>query len=168
MPRFFLIFPLALWPLACLGHGSADNHLQILLIDDRIKMNITVDMRLLQSVDANRDGFASLAELRARGSDLQDWVEDVFDIADQDGESGTVVFADVTSDLNIARELGGRVDHARILRTLQFAEPPTELRLNFGVLVALVPELRVTVIDAETGLKYRLREPARKQTVPVP
>ena len=168
MPRVFLALPWMLWSLTCVGHGSADNHLQIMLVDDRIKMNITVDMRVLQSVDADRDGYASLAELRERGQSLRDWMEDAFDVTDQHGKSGTVVFADVTSDLNIARELGGRVDHARILQTLQFAEAPAELQLNFGVLAALVPELRVTVIDAESGLTYRLRDPARKQTVPMP
>lgn len=168
MQKFFTILSLVFWPLACMGHGSADNHLQVLLIDDRVRMNITVDMRVLQSVDANRDGYASLAELRAHGPRLRDWVGDVFTVADQDGESGTVVFEDVTSDLNIARELGDRIDHARILRTLQFSQAPTELRLNFGVLATLIPELRVTVIDAETGLKYRLRDPAREQTVPLP
>jgi hypothetical protein len=45
---------------------------------------------------------------------------------------------------------------------------PKELRLNLGALALLVPELRVTVIDASTGLRYKLLDPTQPQSVPMP
>ena len=84
-------------------------------------------------------------------------------------ESGTAaVFADVTSDLNIARDHDDRVDHARILQTLQFETEPRGLRLNLAVLATLIPELRVTIIDSSSGLTYKLLDPMRRQSVPMP
>lgn len=168
MNRIALLLALTLWGLNSAAHGTADNHLQIMIIDDRIKMNITVDMRVLQTVDSDTDGYASLAELAEHRESFNNWVTKAFDVTDQSGSAGAVVFADVTSDLNIAGEHGDRVDHARILQTVQFAETPKELRLNLGALATLVPELRVTVIDASSGLTYKLLEPMRPQSVPMP
>ena len=42
------------------------------------------------------------------------------------------------------------------------------LRRDVAPLAALFPELRDTVIDASTGLRYELRDPSRPQTVPTP
>lgn len=168
MNRIALLLVLMLSGSICEAHGTADNHLQIMIIDDRIKMNITVDMRVLQAVDNDKDGYASLAELREHRESFGTWVAKTFDVTDKSGSAGAVVFADVTSDLNIASELGDRVDHARIVRTVQFAAAPNELRLNLGALATLIPELRVTVIDASSGLTYRLFDPTRPQSIPIP
>jgi hypothetical protein len=131
-------------------------------------MNITVDMRVLRVADEDGDGYASLSELRQHRHYLRAWVRRSFDVTDQAGKAGDVVFADVTSDLNVARDHGDRVDHARILQTLQFATAPQELHVNLAALATLVPELRVTVIDGSTGLTYKLQDPMRSQSVPMP
>ncbi|MCP4299080.1 MAG: hypothetical protein GY783_00720 [Gammaproteobacteria bacterium] len=168
MKKIALLLTSILWSLSCEAHGVADNHLQIMVIDDRIKMSITVDMRVLQTVDEDGDGYASLSELNQHGEDLRAWVRKSFAITDKAGDAGEVVFTDVTSDLNIARDHGDRVDHARILQTLQFSTEPQEMRLNLAALATLVPELRVTIIDGSTGLTYRLLDPMRRQSVPMP
>lgn len=168
MNKIALLLTLILWSLSCAAHGVADNHLQIMVVDDRIKMNITVDMRVLQTVDEDGDGYASLSELEGHGEKLRTWVRKSFEVTDQAGNEGEVVFADVTSDLNIAGDHDDRVDHARILQTLQFETEPQGLRLNLGALATLVPELRVTIIDGSTGLTYKLLDPKRRQSVPMP
>ena len=168
MKRFTLFLLSILWSLSCAAHGTADNHLQIMIIDDRVKMNITVDMRVLTVIDEDKDGYASLAELAEQRESFRAWIEQSLDVTDQDGNAGAVVFADVTSDLNIARERGDRVDHARIVQTVQFDAVPKELQLDLIALATRVPELRVTVIDASTGLTYKLLDPMRPQLVPVP
>ena len=168
MNRTLLLITAILWSFSCSAHGTADNHLQIVVIDNRIKMNITVDMRVLQMVDKDGDGYASLAELRQQTTSLRDWVRTAFDVTDQTGSEGDVIFADITSDLDIARENGDRVDHARILQTLEFATAPQALEVNLGDLATRVPELRVTIIDASTGLKYRLLDPMQRRTVSMP
>jgi hypothetical protein len=168
MNKIALLLTLILWSLSCAAHGVADNHLQIMVVDDRIKMNITVDMRVLQSVDEDGDGYASLSELSQHGENLRTWVRSSFEVTDQGGDAGDVIFADVTSDLNIARDHDDRVDHARILQTLQFETEPRGLRLNLAVLATLIPELRVTIIDGSSGLTYKLLDPMRRQSVPMP
>lgn len=168
MKEAFLLLVSILWSFGCAAHGTADNHLQIMVVDDRIKMNITVDMRVLQEIDTDGDGYASLTELRQQGSYLKDWARRAIDVTDQCGSGGEVIFADITSDLTIARDHGDRVDHARILQTLKFAAAPQELQLNLADLAIRVPELRVTIIDASTGLKYRLPDPVQRQSVPMP
>jgi hypothetical protein len=150
------------------AHGTADNHLQIMVIDKRIKMNIVIDMRLLGIADADNDGYASLDELKSHSEGLRRWIEHAFDVTDSEGNAGNVLFADITSDLNIARENGDRVDHARVLQTVEFADPLRELRVDLGTLVSLVPELRVTLIDAASGLRYKLRQPGEAQLVALP
>lgn len=168
MKKTTLILLSIFWSLGCAAHGTADNHLQIMIIDDRVKMNITVDMRVLKIVDEDKDGYAGLAELARQRESFRAWVEKSFDITDQAGGAGAVIFADVTSDLNIARELGERVDHARVVQTVRFDAVPRELRLDLSALATLVPELRVTIIDASSGLTYKLHDPIRPQSVPVP
>jgi hypothetical protein len=168
MIRIALLLVLTLSASICPAHGTADNHLQIMVIDNRVKMNITVDMRVLQAVDMDKDGYASLAELAEHHASFRTWVAKLFDVSDQNGNTGAVVFADVTSDLNIASEFGDRVDHARIVQAMQFAAAPKELQLNLGAIAALIPELRVTVIDASSGLTYKLLDPMRSQSVPMP
>lgn len=163
---------LMLWALCscwtAAAHGNADNHLQVLLVDNRVKMNITVDMRVLQAVDDDGDGSASLEELAAHRDSLQSWIRQSMAVADQAGNPGERVFADVTSDLNIARDHGDRVEHARILQTLVFDDVPEELRIDVAALARVLPELRVTVVDASTGLRYALRDPLHPQTVIMP
>jgi hypothetical protein len=168
MSKIAVLLTFILWSLSGAAHGVADNHLQIMVVDDCIKMNITVDMRVLQTVDQDGDGYASLSELDRNGEQLRSWVRKSFEVVDQSGDPGEVVFADVTSDLNIARGQGDRVDHARILQTLQFETEPQELRLNLAKLATRIPELRVTVIDGATGLTYKLLDPTRRQSVPMP
>lgn len=168
MNRIVLLFALIVWSSGSGAHGTADNHLQIMIVDDHVKMNITVDMRVLAVVDSDNDGYASLAELTEYRNRLKAWVAKSIDVTDQDNSAGAVVFEDVTSDLDIAREQGDRVDHARIVQTLQFDEVPKELRLNLGALASLVPELRVMIIDASTGFRYRMLDPTQPQSVPMP
>ncbi len=168
MNRLLILTALLLCSVDGTAHGTADNHLQIMVIDDRVKMNITVDMRVLNIVDSDKDGYASLAELRDQRERLKDWVTKMLDVSDEDGDRGTIVFADLTSDLNIAKTNRDRVDHARIMRTLEFAKAPERLRVNLGGLATLVPELKVTVIDASSGLKYRLRDPSQPQSLALP
>lgn len=168
MSKFVLILVSVLWSLGSAAHGVADNHLQIMIIDDRLKMNITVDMRVLQAVDEDGDGYASLAELGEHSEMLRAWVRQSFDVTDQRGDAGEVVFADVTSDLNIARAHGDRVDHARIVQTLRFTATPQEINVDLIALATLVPDLRVTIIDGATGLKYRLLDPMQRQSVKMP
>lgn len=168
MHRILLLIALSLSSLDGAAHGSADNHLQIMVMDNRIKVNITVDMRVLNIVDRDKDGYASLAELGEQREGLTDWVTKTLDVSDQGGDRGTIVFADITSDLNIAKTLGDRVDHARIVRTMEFSEPPRELRVNLRALATLVPELKVTVIDASSGRKYRLSDPLQPQSLRIP
>lgn len=166
MKRCLLLMILAVPP--AFAHGTADNHLQIMVIGDRVKMNMVVDMRVLGIADADDDGYASLDELAVASHRLEDWVRRTLDVRDASGNSGDVVFADVTSDLNIAKANGDRVDHARILQTLAFADAVSELRLDLGGLASIVPELRVTVTDAASGMRYRLRDPRAAQTVRLP
>ena len=150
------------------AHGAADNHLQIMVVDNRIKMNIVVDMRVLAIADADTDGYASLDELAARSHEIKEWVSQSFNVSDSSGEPGSIVFADVTSDLNIASAKDGKVDHARILQTLAFPGPVTDLKVDLEQVARLVPELRVTIIDAATGLRYKLRDPRTAQTITLP
>ena len=150
------------------AHGVADNHLQIMVVDNRIKMNIVVDMRVLAIADADTDGYASLDELAARSHEIKEWVSQSFKVSDSSGEPGSIVFADVTSDLNIASAKDGKVDHARILQTLAFPGPVTDLKVDLEQVARLVPELRVTIIDAATGLRYKLRDPRTAQTITLP
>ena len=146
------------------AHGSADNHLQILVLGDRVKMNIVVDMRVLHIADVDEDGYASLDELAARRERLERWIGESFDVKG-DGDRGHVAFADITSDLNIARANGDRVDHARILRTLEFPGPITELQIALSRLARTVPDLKVTVIDAASGRRYTLDNLLEARTV---
>ena len=168
MRKYLFLLALLVGSASCWAHGTADNHLQVMIVDDRVKLNITVDMRVLQRIDEDNDGYASLAELTEHRGGFQEWIRDTLKIVDEGGNAGTVVFSDVTSDLNIAHARGDRVDHARILQTLLFDDVPEELRVNVAVLAMLVPELRVTVIDASTDLTYELRDPSRPQTVVMP
>jgi len=144
--------------LAC-SHGTADNHLQIMVVDDRIKMNIVVDMRVLAMADADKDGYASLMELAEQSQDIKDWLRYSIDVTDDLGNAGQVVFSDITSDLNIARANGDRVDHARILQFVEFSEALTGLTVDLSQLARVVPELRVTIIDAASGKRYKLPDP---------
>ncbi len=162
----FLLVVLAATPVA--AHGTADNHLQIMVVDDRVKMNMVVDMRVLSLADLNGDGFASLDELASKSDELREWVQQSFKVTDGQGDPGSLVFADLTSDLNIASENGDRVDHARILRTVAFPESITELHMDLERLALVIPELRVTVIDATTGMRYRMRDPGVAQTIRLP
>ncbi|MEM9208128.1 MAG: hypothetical protein AAGA61_02685 [Pseudomonadota bacterium] len=164
----YLTCLLLLVAVRSLAHGAADNHLQIMVIDNRIKMNIVVDMRVLDRVDADEDGYASLDELAAQSPAIQSWVRETLTVADNMGNAGQVVFADITSDLHIAGANGDRVDHARIVQTLTFPAAVNELQLDLGDLARLVPELRVTIIDAKTGLQYRLRDPSIAQSITLP
>ncbi|MEL7451338.1 MAG: hypothetical protein AAFN78_19145 [Pseudomonadota bacterium] len=156
------------WSHGAAAHGTADNHLQIMLVDERVKLNITVDMRLLGVVDANKDGFASLDEMARRRALLDAYLVHLLGVTDQDGDEGTLAFADVVADLDVAQENGGRVDHARVIRTLAFDGRPEALRLDFAKLVEAVPNLRVTMIDAASGMKFRLRDPSQRQQVTLP
>ncbi len=168
MKKVALLLVLMLWSVGAAAHGTADIHLQLMVVDNRVKLNITVDMRVLKVMDNDKDGYASLAEIREHRDKFGAWVANSLEVGNENGDTGTVVFADVTSDFHIAAELGDRVDHARIVQTVQFDAPPRELRLDLRTLASLVPELRVTVIDASSGLKYKLLDPNRPQSVPMP
>ena len=150
------------------GHGVADNHLQVMIVDDRVKVNITVDMRVLSSIDTDNDGYTSLDELRDNRKSLDAWFDERVRIRDQSGSSGAVVFSDVTTDLNLADNHGGRFDHARIVRTIKLDDQLDSLWLNAQALQSIIPELRVTLIDAATGKKYRLSDPGRAQWIAIP
>lgn len=155
-------------PTTTLAHGTADNHLQIMVVDNRIKMNIVVDMRVLEMADGDNDGYAGLDELATHSGDIKDWANQALRITDGQGSAGQVVFADLTSDLDIADAYDGRVDHARLLQTVRFPAELRELRLDLRQLVERVPELRVTLIDAATGKRYRLRTPGRVHEILLP
>ena len=150
------------------AHGVADNHLQVMIVDDRIKLNITVDMRVLSNVDADDDGYASLNELRDSRESLDAWFDEHVRIEDESGSAGVTVFSDVTTDLDIADDQGGRFDHARIVRTIKLDQPLDSLWLNTQALQSIIPELRVTLIDAASGRKYRLSDPGEGQWITIP
>ena len=75
-------------------------------------------------------------------------------------ETATVDGGNVAAAVDIARGQGDRVDHARIVRTVEFDDAPSEPRLACAIPASRIPELRVTIIDAASGLKYRRRNPA--------
>jgi len=150
------------------AHGTADNHLQLVVVGSRVKMNIGVDMRVLSIVDEDRDGYAGLDELASGRERFDLWLGQALKVRNEYGSAGNVVFADVTSDLDIARTHGDRVDHARVLRTLAFAERPKALVLDLARLTAVVPDLKVTVINAASGKVYRLRSVSEVALVPIP
>ena len=77
-------------------------------------------------------------------------------------------FSDVTSDLVIAEAHGDRVDHARVLRTLGFAERPRVLVIDLARLVEIIPDLEVTVVNAASGKVYRLGNVSEVVLVPIP
>ncbi len=160
-----LLLVLILTATTAAAHGTADNHLQLVIIGDRVKMNIVVDMRVLDLADVDGDGYASLEELAAESRRIDAWIDESFRVTDGDGNAGVVVFADVTSDLDVARANGDRVDHARILRTVEFPAAVQRLRIDVAQLALAVPDLRVTVIDAVSGKRYRLENPLKAQTV---
>jgi hypothetical protein len=112
--------------------------------------------------------YTSLSELRDQGDYLRSWVRRSFDVANELGDTGEVAFADVTSDLTIARAQGDRVDHARIVQTPKFATALAALHVNLAEIASLVPELQVTIIDGATGSRYRLRDPMLSQAVRMP
>jgi hypothetical protein len=68
----------------------------------------------------------------------------------------------------IASAKSGKVDHVRILQTIAFPGPVTDLKVDLEQVARLVPELRVTIIDAATGLRYKLRDPRTAQTITLP
>jgi len=150
------------------AHGTADNHLQLVVVGSRVKMNIGVDMRVLSIVDDDRDGYAGLDELASARERFDRWLGQALKVSNERGSVGDVVFADVTSDLEIAEAHGDRVDHARVLRTLAFAERPRALLLDLTGLQEIVPDLRVTVVNASSGKVYRLREFSEVALVPIP
>ncbi|MBT8083018.1 MAG: hypothetical protein KJO56_11385 [Gammaproteobacteria bacterium] len=113
------------------AHGTADNHLQIMVVDNRIKMNIVVDMRVLHIADADKDGYASLEELAARSHEIKRWVRQSFSVTDSDDNSGNVVFADITADLNIASANGDSPSNARPVSAGQRARRCPNLLCRF-------------------------------------
>ncbi len=166
--RIILILLLCSAASTAAAHGSADNHLQLVVVGSRVKMNIGVDMRVLSIVDNNRDGYAGLDELAAGRARFDRWLGEALKVSNEHGSSGGVVFADVTSDLVIAETHGDRVDHARVLRTLAFAERPRALVLDLERLLKIVPDLKVTVVNASSGKVYRLRKLSEVALVPIP
>jgi len=56
----------------------------------------------------------------------------------------------------------------QVLQTLQFADARQEILVNLAALATLVPELRVTVIDAMTGLNFKSRSTAQRQSIQMP
>ena len=42
------------------------------------------------------------------------------------------------------------------------------MKVDLEQVARLVPELRVTIIDAATGLRYKLRDPRTAQTITLP
>ena len=150
------------------AHGTADNHLQLVVVDTRVKMNIGVDMRVLSIIDEDGDGYAGLDELASSRERFDRWLGEILKVSNEHGSGGNVVFADVTSDLDIARTYGDRVDHARVLRTLAFAERPRVLVLDLARLARLVPDLQVSVINAASGKVYRFDKVSGTALVPIP
>ena len=165
--RFALVLLLCSIVSSAAAHGTADNHLQLVVVGTRVKMNMGVDMRVLSIVDEDRDGYAGLDELASNRERFDRWLGQTLKVSNEHGSGGSVVFADVTSDLGVARTLGDRVDHARVLRTLAFAERPRVLVLDLAHLAQIVPDLRVSVINAASGQVYRLRKVSETALVPI-
>ena len=166
--RFVLALLLCSALSTAAAHGTADNHLQLVVVGTRIKMNISVDMRVLSIVDEDGDGYAGLDELASGRERFDRWLSEALKVSNEHGSGGNVVFADVTSDLGIAQTYGDRVDHARVLRTLAFTERPRVLVLDLARLARIVPDLRVSVINASSGKVYRLRKVSETALVPIP
>ncbi|MEO1245464.1 MAG: hypothetical protein AAFX56_07215 [Pseudomonadota bacterium] len=165
MLRILSALTLFLSATVCWAHGAADNHLQLVVVDHRVRINLGVDMRILNLVDADRDGYAGLDELKAYRGSLDAWLHGSLRVRNEQGNPGELVFADVTSDLRIAREHGDRVEHARIIRTLEFADRPRGLQLDLATLTSVIPELRVTVVDASSGRVYRVNDALHAQSI---
>lgn len=168
MLRTTVVIALMLLSAVAAAHGSADNHLQLMVVGNQLKLNITVDMQVLNAVDTDRDGFASLHELAQQREAFAALLATLLDVTDQNGAAGRLAFADVVSDLDVARANGDRVDHARVVRTVAFDAPTSALRLNLTSLSERIPHLRVTLIDAASGKTLRVRNPAVKQQVSLP
>lgn len=150
------------------AHGTADHHLVITLAGERIRMNITVDDQVLRSASGAGDGEITIDTLREEREALVRWADESFLVADHKGSSGTVVFHDVTTDVTHADPQDGAIHYARVLRTIDFGRRAETLYLDLSRLARLVPELRVTVVDAAGGRRYRLLNPAIPQSVPIP
>ena len=56
----------------------------------------------------------------------------------------------------------------RLVRTAVFPEPIEELKVDFDRLTRRVPKLRVTVVDAASGLRYRMQHRALEQDIALP
>ena len=140
-----------LLPSIALAHGKADNHLLIVLAEHRAKLTITVDMRVLRLVDVDGDGFASLDELREKRATLDSYTGKLFAMRNEDGDEGRLVFSDTTANLRVADENGGRVDHARILRTVEFDATPETILLDLATIAEAIPGAHVTIVNSTTG-----------------
>ncbi|MEM8982743.1 MAG: hypothetical protein AAGC71_06930 [Pseudomonadota bacterium] len=146
------------------AHGVADNHLQLIVSDNRVKLNIVVDMHVLELIDTDGDGYAGLDELRAERTRLSAWLDQAIRITGPSGRVGDVTFADVTCDLDIAAANGDRVDHARVIRTVQLPTSSDLVRIDYALLAQTVPHLKVSVVDGD-GQRHWLD--ARRQSVRV-
>jgi hypothetical protein len=163
-----IVVLLALAPATLLAHGLADNHLQIMVVDDRIKLNITVDMAVLQRIDRDGDGYVSFAELGDGRAGFENWFDSAVQIGDGSGDQPRKIFADLTTDLPMAEANGHRFDHARIVQTFTLDMPPESVTIDARSLWQVIPNLRLTVIDAASGRKFRVRNPALQQWITLP
>lgn len=150
------------------AHGTADHHLVITLSGERIKMNMTVDDDVLGSASGSGDRVVTVDTLRDEKEALERWAERSFLVADDTGSPGTVVFHDMTTDLTHADPDSGAIHYARVLRTVSFGRRAEMLYLDLSSLARLIPELKVTLVDATSGRRYRLLNPGIPQSVPIP
>lgn len=155
-------------PAVVMAHGSADNHLQIVVMERTLKLNISVGMEVLSRCDANDDGSVSLGELDQERTALETWLSTVLLISNENAQAPTQVFSDITSDLDLAAAHSNRIEYARVIRTFEFAEKPRALRIDLRSLAELLPTLKVTIIDAASGKKYRVRNPGARQSIVLP
>ena len=91
MRTAFTLLLFAVMPTA-VAHGTADNHLQLVVVGSHVKMNIGVDMRVLSIVDEDRDGYAGLDELASARERLDRWLGEVLKVSNEHGSGGNVVF----------------------------------------------------------------------------
>lgn len=150
------------------AHGTADHHLVITLAGERVKMNMTIDDRVLRSASGVEDSLITVDALRGARDALARWADESFLIADHTGSPGTIVFHDVTTDLTHADPQSGAIHYARVLRTVSFGREADVLYLDLAPLSRLIPELKVTILDAASGRRYRLLNPGIPQAVPIP
>ncbi|MEM7081557.1 MAG: hypothetical protein AAF465_02405 [Pseudomonadota bacterium] len=150
------------------AHGTPDNHLVMVVADRQIKLSMVLGEQALMIADVDQDGHVALHEMRASSATLNAYFNRVIRVSDERGEQGRVRFADLTTDLDHVAANDDRVDHARLVRTLDFDRALVAITLDVTLLARAIDGMRVTVIDANSGQKSRLSGLRTFQTIRLP